>query len=78
VPLVVFFQGSLLIAVVVAAFAISFLVGLVVAHVSAPPVGLGSPEDGLHPRHTWPHDPSAPPRGRRPSEILAPVDDPVV
>ena len=76
-PFEMLYQGGLLLAVAVTAFAISSVVGMLVAHLSAPPNPLGGPEDGLHPRHARPDAPYEAPRERRPSRTLAPVEDPV-
>jgi hypothetical protein len=76
-PFEMLYQGGLLLAVAVTAFAISAVVGMLVAYRSAPPKPVGGPEDGRHPRHAWPDAPHDALRERRPSRTLAPVEDPV-
>lgn len=76
-PLELLFQCGLLLAAVVTAFAISSVVGMLVARLWATPHPLDGAPDEPGPRPSWPDPAREAPAGRPPAESLAPVNDPV-
>ena len=71
------FQCGLLLAAMVTAFAISSVVGLLVARLWATPHPLGDAPDEPGPRSSWPDPAREAPVGRPPAESLAQINDPV-
>ena len=71
------FQCGLLLAAVVTAFAISSVVGLLVARLWATPHPLGDAPDEPGARSSRPDPAREAPAGRPPAESLAPITDPV-
>ncbi len=74
-PLDVIYEGGLLILVAVAAFAISSLVGMLLAHLSAPPGLLDEPEEEPAPRRAGLEVLHGAPTERRTPGTLARFDD---